>query len=702
VAYDPTDPTPVIVEAYVGGAWVAVTSRTRAATTINIDRGQSPGSIQPESDTMSCTIENADGYLTEDNPLSPWYPDMGRGCKIRVSLTGILVGDAIRFQGRIDTMEARYPDGVDSVMDIAAIGTWGVLVQSAEPLTGALGRAILADSPVAFWALDDGPDATSAGPGVSGGTAMTASVGTPEFAATVGPAGSSGDLVLLTNPAELRGAVPAGTATSAWAVEWIARVDDQTLVDGKLMRFTTSTIAVELYGQFQSGATVFPMELHATGTGYTVSETLAEIVDWQAAWHHYLLTCSKSGGDVTMTLYVDGVSAATSTDTSAVTVGYPAVVRPNYIPSELSLTASYGYVGVYNHVAIDAADRYQAMLAWLGERADVRMQRLCDEEVVDIEITGTSTVTMGVQTSDTLPNLLEECALADGGLLADGGTDGALTYVCQSELYNAVPAVEITAGTIKFDIAPRWDRQDVGNDITARIPAGSSYRATDEDHITRTNARVKRSPPLNLESADDLPNHAHWRLHLGTLPGPRYPRWTINMPNSDAAALAPDIVVMTPGSRITVAESVLPDSLTTGGMDQLILGWTERLDAYGWEIDPHTRPWGHDIGVYGVDPDGIVSRYGAATTVLAEDLTDVETAADVTATGETWATTATHASAFPFDVDIGGLTYSCTAITGTSPSYTLTLVRLASDKTHATGDAVTVTITDAVTGRYGL
>jgi hypothetical protein len=100
--------------------------------------------------------------------------------------------------------------------------------------------------------------------------------------------------------------------------------------------------------------------------------------------------------------------------------------------------------------------------------------------------------------------------------------------------------------------------------------------------------------------------------------------------------------------------------------------------------------------VYGTDATAY--RYGAKDTNLAEDLTSVEAAADVDTGTDTWATTASHPSVFPLNVNIGGLTYSCTAITGTHPNLTLTLVRLATDRTHATGTQVTVTDT----GRYGL
>ncbi len=90
-------------------------------------------------------------------------------------------------------------------------------------------------------------------------------------------------------------------------------------------------------------------------------------------------------------------------------------------------------------------------------------------------------------------------------------------------------------------------------------------------------------------------------------------------------------------------------------------------------------------------------RFGGDATYLAEDLDLTETAVDVVA-GETWATTASHPTAFPGNVLIDGVTYECTAITGAAPNYQLTITRLAEDKTHDAGSPVTV----ADVGHFGM
>lgn len=679
-AFTISQKVPIKVEIYVLGGWVTVTSRGRGVSDVEITRSQSPGAIQPETDTMRCTLGNLDGWLTEDNGLSPWWPDIGRGCKIRLSLTGILGSDAQRFQGQIDMMVARYPGGTDSVMDITAIGTWGVLVQSAEPLAGAVARLILADTTdlVHYWHMYDAENTIGFAPVLASGKPMVFEVAAgiyeaPAWRTVTQPPGGGPD-----NAARLNESLtytPDLTVAAPWSVSFAIRRPDD-FVDG-------SPIAA-VYFLLDGSQTIVSI------TGPTGVDATGE-----ASWWHYYVTGTQVGADAVLSLWRNG-EPRTGATYAGQTMGD--LTRFSAASSACDDDYSMAEVAIYSNASVDYEAHSDALQAWVGERADVRIQRLCDEEGVDIEITGTSTVTMGPQSADTLPNLLEECALADQGLLGDGGTDGALTYVCNSSLYNAAAAVAVTRGALVPSTAPRWDRQDITNDVTSQLPDGSSYRVTDEDHVTRTNARIKRNPTVNLETAADLAFDAQWRLYLGTLPGPRYPRWGINLRNTDGAKLASTILAAVPGSRITVADTALPATHPAGGMDQLILGWTERLDADVWEWEPHTRPWAHDVDVYGPDADGGLWQTDVSSIDTPGGVSSTATSWSVATTGSLWGTTAAYPTGFPVLIKAGGLTYRCTAITGATSPQTFTVTRLGTglDKSHAAGTRVTV----AKAGRY--
>jgi hypothetical protein len=195
------------------------------------------------------------------------------------------------------------------------------------------------------------------------------------------------------------------------------------------------------------------------------------------------------------------------------------------------------------------------------------------------------------------------------------------------------------------------------------------------------------------------PHHARWHLHKGTIDEVRYATVTVDLDASPG--LVTDATAVDIGDVITIANLPEDDGVDLARLT--VLGYTETVGSHRRILTFTCVPAStYDVGVWGSDAAG--SRWGARTTVLAEDLTDVETAADVNTGTDVWATTASHPTLFPagggagIGVTIGGLDYTCTAITGVHPNLTMTLVRLADDKTHSTGDAVTVTDT----GRYGI
>ncbi|MFM9652753.1 hypothetical protein [Streptomyces galilaeus] len=82
------------------------------------------------------------------------------------------------------------------------------------------------------------------------------------------------------------------------------------------------------------------------------------------------------------------------------------------------------------------------------------------------------------------------------------------------------------------------------------------------------------------------------------------------------------------------------------------------------------------------------SRLDTGGCELAEDLTAVETAVDVTTTGERrWVDSSTYPDEFPFDIRVGGEVMRVTACTGTTASQTFTVTRSINgvSLTHSTG-----------------
>lgn len=674
VAFTHASKVPIKIELYYASAWHDITHRGRAINGLEIDRGHSAGSIQPETDQLRVTLGNDDSLLTEGNPESVGYPDIARGCPIRVSLTGILGSDAMRFQGAIDTMEADFPGGPTSTstMAITAIGTWGVLVQSAEPLAGAVERLILADTTdlAHYWHMTDPENTVGFASAVAGGGPMLFEVAEgiyedPAWQSASPPPGGGPD-----NAARLNESLvytPDVDVAAPWSVSFAIRRPDD-FVDG-------TPIA----------AVIFLLD----GIETTVSITGPAAADaaGEASWWHYYVTGTQVAGDAVLSLWRNG-APRTGVTYAGQTMG--TLTRLSATSSACTDDYSMAEVAVYSSASVDYQAHSDALQGWADERADVRMQRLCDEEGVDIEITGTSAITMGPQLPDTLPNLLEECALADGGLLGDGGTDGALTYLCESSMFNQAADVAIVKGALEKFFRPRWDRQDIGNDWTVSRPGGTTYRAVDTDHIAATGTRVKRSATVNVDDDAQVVRDAWWRVHKGTVAGPRYPTWGINMRNPDGAALATSVLNLTPGGRITALAAALPPQHPPNGLSLIAVGWTEYLDTDKWIIRPNAIQAStyevHVVASTAGDGNNR-GRVGLRGSFLTGGITATQTSVTVSSNGGVvWRTGA----GLNHDLDIGGERVTVTAISSATTPQTFTIVRSVNgvSTNHAGGTSV--------------
>lgn len=703
------------VELFYNSAWNAIPAYV--STPVRITRERPAGS-EPTPFTARVTLE---GIWNPKNPLSPLYGLAGQNTPIRFTLD-----TDTRFYGEVASWAPRRSLNYDAATgrgkaetEVTANGILRRLGQGADPLHSALYRAVTLDgTALGHWPMEDPARSTQARNTVEGGapaspvtevrytTADGTDIppgGSPDFAAGLGPAGTD-NLVDMTSGGTLEALVPAGG--TGWTMEFVFRfplgtADGSTSLDifewnesGTYDRFTVNvteagiTVWHEIDGSIEGGA-------DAT---FAVFDGVA---------HHFRYTTSQSGGNYQSRLYIDGNLMDTADNFgSAMTGTIGRVTSWTLNPLEArgdTMPTAFGHVTVWPSATVPV-DTVEAAFGWVGELAAVRAFRLCTEEGISLTIVGDigETQAMGPQLVETLPKLFAEIERTDGGLLYEPRDDYGLVYRTGRDMYNQTPALELdwSTGHVAPPLLPVLDDLESRNDVTVTSSTGGTARA-----VLETGPLSVQAPPdgigrytthIDVNPADDggqLTDLAWWYLHKGTIDGIRYARVTVDLvasPSRITQASAVDIGDIIVINNLPADESPTPVQLQ-------VLGYTEVIESHRRVITYICVPVSaQDIGVWGSDSQG--SRYGASNTVLAEDLTDVETAADVTATGEVWATTASHPSVFPFDVTIGGLVYSCTAITGATPNYTLTLVRLATDKAHSTGDAVTVTDT----GRYGL
>lgn len=709
--YDPSQKLIIKAEIRIDGVWTDITVRSRSAGNVWIKHAQSDGANRPETSRMRGRIGNNDGHLTEGNPMSPWYPHIGRGTAIRLSLAGILPADAGRFAGEIDYMEAVYPGGPSSAMDIEAIGTWGVLEQDDEDLRSAMFRSMTGVSaagytPHEYWPMEDGSSSTQLASGVSGRPAIIPA-GEIQYAVD-GPDGSS-PLARLGTGFSASIPITSYTDVGHWGFVFALQVPaepaattvllDVPVAGGTAARFKCEIVpgspAEVWWRAYDSAGSLIPFQgqrITLDGTGSFPSEA-----QFFEQWWLITLTSAQDGANNNVRI---GWCDSTGEINGASGIGTAATHSPLTGTAQINIDANLDGVGL-GHFTVYTSSEFDPVFAfaelgpalggWVDEWVQTRIDRLCREQGITVTRVGSSTKEMGPQRpGNKITDLLAECQEVDQGLWSDSRTDIGLVYRCLATLYTQDPQVAIQKGSLTKDTRPVWDYQQIRNDWTSTRRGGSSATQSDEDNVTLIRRRRKGSSPgLNVANDGLLDDHAGWAVNTHTAPGPRYPLFGINLRNKDGATLADAVLDMDPGDRMTAAAAAFPSQHPPGGADQMVIGWQEELDVDFWEFRPNCVPYApYLVGVYGTDDQN--SRYDSDASTLAASYDADDTSFSV-------ATEADHAlwevgsgAGFAYDIDVAGIRITVTAVSGATSPQTFTVTRSVDgyDKALASGEPV--------------
>lgn len=708
--YDPSDAIYTKVEIEINGLWLEVTSRTRggrAANGVVVKQGRSDGAVQAESARLDLTLGNDDGYVTEGNPLSPWWPHFRRGCRIRVSLAGILVsGDAQCFAGRIDTIAAAYPGGEDSSVQITALGTLGTIGQGSDPLRSPMFRTMVGVTPgdyvpFAYWSMEDGAGSAQFASGLPGGVPMVVPASGVTLAADSSAVGSDA-LPQFTAGTIVSSPPIQYTDTGQWIFQFTLRTDTFPVAETVYARLllqpggTLSRIEVSL----DAGIVGSPIRVRArgydsAGAAHGLLQTFDLLTVGDEAEGETVLITVAYGGTVDLSVGVanatasSGITTVSAAGTASAFAGYE-------FRAGLACTFGHPTLFIDPSIVLSTSDfNREGLGGWAGEMAHERFDRLCREEGIAATVVGSVSPAMGPQGIETLSSLLRDCETTAHALMHDGGTDGALAFVCLDAMTNQDPALEILNGTLDTDVRPIWDNALTRNDVTSSRPGGTTARVTDPDHIALYGTFKDARLP-NVETDDQVQHDAGWAVNTGTAAGPRYAGVGMNMRNTEGARYADTVLALTIGQRMTAAEVTLPSQHPPGGIDALVVGWLLELDADTWSFRPHCVPYApYSVGVYGADPGGVVTRYDSGDSTLNASVTSSATTLSVAWTLLGW----THADG-DFDISVGGERMTVTAVAGSSSPQTFTVVRAVNGIVKAHTAGATVALWD--TPRYAL
>jgi hypothetical protein len=659
-------------------------------TAIAITRGRLDEFSTAAPATCVFTLINTSGNYTPRRRQGAYWPYMKVGLPVKAA---IVTASATyeRFSGFIDDLDPDWDEtGNYAVVHVTAHGIMQRLSQGQDLLTSAQTRAVGQTSPIAWWPMEDGPAAVKAASGlpsglplipVSGGSVNYANATARAAFAAGGSADGSAPLVDLSAGGTLTALVPYSSATS-WRVEF----------DGRWDAFTGGTYTAALQFNTLSDAGLFEVDATSLGLGGLYIQyygggfalfTSNVAVD-DGLWHHIRVDGAQSGGNIALTVTLDGVAVITQT-LAGLAFGRVTnvVVNPLGFYSTVSQTA-FGQMAVWAPWS-SSVDTYDAFLGHAGEDPVARQTRLCADNDVAYVADGTSDAAMGPQGVDTLLNLLQQAAIADGGVLEDGVGFGVAMRTVNGR-YNTPVAFTPTIGQIDPPWRPVENNLRTRNKVTATRTSGSSVTYTQPTGLPYAPGGAggvgtyTDNVTVNADSDDTLIYQASFRVGLGTVDADRYPAMGLNL--AARTALLPTWLPMATSDRMTVGAGY--STAASDPPDLILEGWSERLSRLLYKVAANTapaRPW--IVGVLDTD------RLDTAGLTL-HALWD-GAAATFTVDNSDGVLCSTAAGDYPQDLNVDGQRVTVSACAGSSNPQTMT-VSVASvngvSVSHAAGAAV--------------
>lgn len=562
----------------------------------------------------------------------------------------------------------------------------------------------------AYWALTDGQLATAGQPTLTGGGKVAVMDVVPTSGHSKNEYFSQGDLNApwLDNVIAMQGADSflgaanmAATTTSGtkrWAVDWVRSGAES--ATGTLMQvFTKEGSSWQVKCAPPSTCLIIDPD---GDTADTVAAATA-IPLFDGAPHHLRLIVFETGAlEWDALLYIDGAAAlpgAASYIAPATTLSPVKYVKHIDAAAHTTRYAA-GHVTVWTGQGPDIEETAKAALGYTaidaitftGETAGERIIRLCGEEgiplryiatVPDIPGDPTLTETVGPQPTAAPIDLIRAAADADHGLLYECRGELGLTYRARESLEDQAAALALTYttdGHLQPGLQPTDDDVQVVNDVTATRLFGSDSRyqvttgplsvSAPPDGVGRYDSKVN----VTVLSDTRALHCAEWLANLGTVDESRWPaipQALHHIATHSLSALYASAIRADLGDRLTIA--TLPDFLAPKTVDQLIQGYTERLDQYTWNRDWITAPaTPYAVGVWEGSGE-FLGRWDAELSTLAANATSSATSLSVaTSSGSLWTTAGGDV---PFDINISGVRITVTAISGASSPQTFTVTR---------------------------
>lgn len=627
------------------GDWVDFSDRIVGAVSWQVGRLGIAAVSDPSE--LNVVLNNDDGWLTPGNNQSPYYPYIDKRVPLPLRLLVGLEDDTPVEQ--VTCFLKSLTIGWDTTGDtclatIKAKGRLDWLDRIDAPTITASTGTLSATNPVAYWPLTDPTGATQAASGLPGGAPMTKS-GSLKFGTGEGLPGQPNILYLgelKDTIGSLRAAIPAGTSSTSWRVEFQLNWADIDPTDDAIGPnwSTAGTIAGwQIYYRHSDGRITLRYTL--AGSGSVVELNTSVTNPYDGVTRLWRVTADQNGTGVDVVISVDGVTKMTETIATQ-TLGRPVEAKlrtsfffvSGYDGSQAPAVGHYTFWAPY---ASPSSDTLLAASGYAGEAAGDRLERLFTEAGLPIIIGAGDTTPMGIQRDTTFAASVRECEAADAGLLHDGGPYGAIVYQPRSSRYNRAPdlTLSITADNdLADDFTGTMDDRDTLKGLTVTTTDGDSGTYDDED----VRGGSRGSIDLNLYATEDPIQHASWRVALANTPEMVHDA----LPLGDLAEAAAILAVWQANDRVGLRCQVvdLPDQMSPIPLELFADGYGAATDGFYFRVALAAVP---------AAPYGVMILTTSAATLLTSVDADDTTWTTVVDAPPRWTI-----SDVPLDVTCGG------------------------------------------------
>lgn len=680
----------VQVEMLAAGSWVDVTATSSVMVRddsgqVSVTKGIRDEGNATEQANVTLQLKNTDGRFSPRNPTGIYYGQIGRNTPFRISVPDGMGGKAYRAWVEASQWAPSWDvSGNDVWTDLTADGILRRLAQGPPAERSVIYNAItspVSSSLVAYWPMEDATGATSLASALTSGSPMTWT-GTPELASF--EQFTASDPLPNITTSTLSGGVPKYTDPTATQIRFLAFIPKVGLSDGKVLcafdQIDYSAGSAQFFELYYSTTTATNSLVLRTcaSDGTVLGAELPHTLDVRGRLLYVSVELQESGTSTTRQVQLRDVTnsrTVTVSDTEALTqltrvskVQFGPASRAVSGPAGSALLPGVAVGHCTVETAITAIDALGARLNTIGESAGRRIQRLCGEQGIAFDWIGDldDTTALGAQDKANPLSLMQEAALADGGMLYESTAALGLGYRTRTSLYgqDAALVLNYTAANLAQVPTPVEDDRYIQNKVTVTC---NSVSGTYEE----TTGSLGTSPPpagvgvygqdltLNLAATDaaTLRDQAAWRVHLGTVNEARYPKISVNLAHS---SITPDmrraILGLRLGDRVQIINP--PAWLPPDTIDQIVLGFDEQITRFEHRITLNCQP----ASPY--NQIGYLDATSARIDIDSQLLTAIgssDTAIDVIpAPGmpDLWTT---DSAEFPFDVRAGGEVMRATA-----------------------------------------